>query len=448
MSKNNRQIYTVSALNRAARDLLEHNYPAIWLQGEISNFIAHGSGHWYFSLKDDKAQISCAMFRNRNRLLGEKPASGQQVVVRGKISLYEARGNYQLIVEHMEAAGEGLLRQQFEQLKKKLDLEGLFAAEKKQALPKYPSSLAIITSATGAAIRDIISVLKRRFSTAQVLLFPAIVQGENAADSIVKALKLADQYQECDLIILARGGGSLEDLWAFNEEKVARAIFACNKPIITGIGHEIDFTIADFVADYRAPTPSAAAEAATPDQNKLLQEINAFTQRLLRLIHVQLQQQNQSIDSLQTRLEQQHPISRIQTYQNTAKELNRRLQALMTHKQQLYQSRLNTTIAKLYQNRPDKLIQLSKQKLQTKEKQLQTSMQHKLKQSKLSLQVIMRTLDSVSPLATMKRGYSILQLTKDHTIIRSSSQVNNGDLVDAKLAEGELLVEIKQIKPV
>ena len=271
-----RDIYSVSRLNREVRVLLERGFGALWLEAEISNFARPSSGHWYFSLKDSAAQVRCAMFRQRNMLCAFTPRDGQKVLVRARIGLYEPRGEYQLIVDHMEDAGLGALKRQFEELSARLNLEGLFAAERKRSLPRLPRRIGIITSPTGAAVRDILHVLARRFPAAAVLIYPVSVQGAQAAAEIVAALESAGVRAECDVLILARGGGSLEDLWAFNDERLARAIVASPIPVITGIGHEIDFTIADFAADVRAPTPSAAAELVVPDAEEWLQRLRTI----------------------------------------------------------------------------------------------------------------------------------------------------------------------------
>src|ERR1700727_2102992 len=278
----NRDIYSVSRLNREVRVLLERGFGSVWLEAEISNFAKPSSGHWYFSLKDAAAQVRCCMFRQRNMLCGFAPRDGQKVLVRARIGLYEQRGEYQLVVDHMEDSGQGALKRQFEELSAKLSQEGLFAAERKRALPGLPKRIGIITSPTGAAVRDILHVLARRFPEAAVLIYPVPVQGAQAAEEIVAALSLAGRRAECDVLILARGGGSLEDLWSFNDERLARAIVASPIPVITGIGHEIDFTIADFAADVRAPTPSAAAELAVPDGEEWLASLARIGQRLRR----------------------------------------------------------------------------------------------------------------------------------------------------------------------
>ena len=263
---NPRDIYSVSRLNREVRALIENNFPSVWVQGEISNLARPASGHIYFSLKDENAQVRCAMFRNSNRLLKFKPTDGMQVLVRASAGLYENRGDYQLIVDHMEEAGAGLLQRRFEELKTKLAQEGLFDTEHKQDIPSFPDRIGIITSPSGAAVRDVLSVLNRRFPGIPVLIYPIPVQGDDAPPQIVRMINKACQHNDCDVLILTRGGGSLEDLWAFNDERVARAVFDCQIPLVCGVGHEIDFTIADFVADVRAPTPSAAAELVSPDR--------------------------------------------------------------------------------------------------------------------------------------------------------------------------------------
>jgi len=304
-------IYTVSRLNSEVRFLLEDTFPFVWVEGEISNFAAPNSGHWYFSLKDAAAQVRCAMFRGSQRKLNFTPKDGSHVLIKARVSLYENRGEFQLIAEHMEERGEGKLRRAYEALKKKLEAAGLFADEHKKPLSSFPQQIGVITSATGAAIRDILTVLKRRAPYIPVIIYPTLVQGETAAPTIVKAIEIANERNECDVLILARGGGSLEDLWPFNEEIVAQAIFKSKLPIISGIGHEIDFTIADFVADQRAPTPSAAAEIATPDKAELLQGLERNHQALMRQVQRFLHTKKEQLHWMQRHLLQQHPKHRI-----------------------------------------------------------------------------------------------------------------------------------------
>jgi exodeoxyribonuclease VII large subunit len=297
-----RDIYTVTRLNREARAILEGSFPILWVEGEISNLSQPSSGHLYFSLKDAQCQVRCAMFRTRNLLLNFAPKNGLLVLVRAQVSLYEGRGEFQLIIEHMEPAGDGVLRLAFEELKRRLAAEGLFSASHKIAIPAIPRCIGVITSPTGAAILDILSILRRRFPAIPVVVYPVPVQGPGAAAAIARTIALADARKDCDVLILARGGGSLEDLWAFNEEIVARAIYACELPIVTGIGHEIDFTIADLVVDRRAPTPSASAELVSPDRQQFLGHLAALERRLWSLTKVRLNRARESLRWLERRL--------------------------------------------------------------------------------------------------------------------------------------------------
>ena len=310
--KPEKKIFTISELNKGVRSILEKSFPMIWVEGEISNLACPASGHIYFSLKDSKAQVSCAMFKGRKQLLRFSPENGMKVLMRTRVSLYEPRGNFQLIAEHMEAAGDGALLRAFEELKARLAQEGLFDEHIKQAIPELPKRIGVITSATGAAVRDVLSVLQRRFPAIPVLLYPVPVQGNQAAPAIVNTLKLANQRKDCDVLLLVRGGGSLEDLWAFNEEVVARAIQQSDIPLVSGIGHEVDYTIADFVADQRAATPSAAAELVSPDQETYLGQFIYFEQRLSQLILEKIKQQKQQLGWLKSRLNMQHPVSYLQ----------------------------------------------------------------------------------------------------------------------------------------
>lgn len=293
---------TVSQLNRQAKTLLEQGMAKLWVEGEISNLSRPASGHIYFSLKDDMAQVSAAWFRQRQRgpAIGFK--NGDKVLALGRVSIYEARGNYQLIVEQMEPAGEGVLKQRFDALKRKLLAEGLFDADRKQKLPVMPSRIGVITSPTGAAIRDVISVLGRRFPAVPVVVYPAAVQGDAAPGELVAALQTAIARNECDVLIIGRGGGSLEDLWAFNDETLARAIADCPIPVVSAVGHEVDFTIADFVADVRAPTPSGAAEIVVPDQHDWLRRIGVLASRLARVGERAVEDRAQQVDWFSARM--------------------------------------------------------------------------------------------------------------------------------------------------
>lgn len=393
------QILTVSELNLTTRLILEEALPTVWVEGEISNLARPSSGHLYFTLKDAKSQVRCAMFNGRNRNLKFNIENGLQVLVRAEVTLYEARGDYQLIVEQIDPAGGGALQLAFEQLKQKLIKEGLFDRELKKPLPFFPTSIGVITSPTGAAIRDILSVLKRRYPMAKVIIYPTAVQGEGAANQIVQALEMANQRNECDVLIVARGGGSLEDLWPFNEEKVARAIYASELPIVSGVGHEVDFTIADFVADERAPTPSAAAELVSPDQEKLKHDLNHRLMQLTQLVqHRFLHWQNQ-IQYLQQRL--RHPA-----------------QILREKSQQIdfLEKQLLNAVHRIFQIGNAKLIELS------------------------------RALDAISPLATLQRGYAIVTKTGTTDVVEDIKKIKPNDKIDVKLHKGVLHCQVENVE--
>lgn len=437
--------YTVSQLNRAVRQLLGDEFFNIQVEGEISNLSTPSSGHLYFSLKDNEAQIRCALFRQRTNGLDFKPDNGQQVVVRAQVSLYEPRGDYQLIVDAIELAGTGVLRHNFELLKQKLHAEGLFNLEKKKPIPTLPNAIGVITSPSGAAIRDILSVLKRRFPAIPVIIYPTTVQGELAKTEIVQALALANQRADCDVIILGRGGGSLEDLWAFNEEIVARAISASQIPIITGIGHEIDFSIADFVSDLRAATPSAAAEHAVPDQQDWLQHLIRLEHRCQQQLLSQLKQRQQQLHWQEKRLQQQHPGQRLlQKTQNLDQLENRLQQALQIYLKQTYIT-LNTLNARLGQQSPAEKIQRYRVQQAYLIKHLQKAMQSLLHHYQQRLTLQSQTLQAVSPLATLERGYAIVNPLNARCIIHNSQQLKPGDLIQTQLAQGRLISQVKDI---
>jgi len=371
------------------------------VEGEISNLALPGSGHWYLTLKDDGAQIRCAMFRNRNTAVRFRPANGMQVVVRGKLSIYEGRGDYQLILDSMQDAGAGALQRAFDELKQQLSREGLFDADLKQSLPARVRHVAVITSPTGAVIRDIISVFRRRYPAMRVTVFPVPVQGQASAPAIIQALHNVERRQQAlgiDVVLLARGGGSLEDMQSFNDESVARAIHACALPVVSAVGHETDITIADFVADLRAPTPSAAAELLSPDQAQLHMTLQAQQDKLVRLMQALLNQRSQQLDWLRKRL--QHPGRRLQEQSQA-------------------------------------LIQL--------DSRLQRAMLRFLQQRRASLQMLARNLENISPLQTLQRGYSITR-TPDGKVINTASQVNAGDDIISSLASGQIISIVKEIK--
>lgn len=430
------EIFTVSRLNREVRFILEGSFPLLWVEGEISNFAAPSSGHWYFSLKDSLAQVRCAMFKPHNRKLGFTPKDGMHVMIKARVSLYEGRGDFQLIAEHMEEIGEGKLRQEFEALKKRLQEAGLFDTAHKKALPAIPKSIGVITSPTGAAIRDILSVLRRRFPCVPIIIYPTLVQGETAASQIVNAIKTANTRKDCDILILARGGGSLEDLWSFNEEIVARAVFQSDIPIISGVGHEVDFTIADFVADVRAPTPSAAAELITPDRDELLETLENSQQRLLRHMQLKFRQLTQQIDWTTKQLYQQHPKRRLAEQRQTLDLAEATLLRLQTTFINQQQTKVKMLAAKLTSFTPSHQIKSSKNQLLLLSQRLQNTLTLQLHQKQQDLGNAAATLDALSPLATLKRGYAIA--TKNQHVLRHANEVKAGDQIQVQLLDGSL----------
>jgi exodeoxyribonuclease VII large subunit len=436
-----RNVYSVTRLNREVRVLLERGLAVIWVEAELSNFSQPASGHWYFTLKDQEAQIRGAMFRQRNMTLGFTPKSGQLVLVRGRVSLYEPRGDYQMIAEHMEEAGVGALKREFERLKARLAAEGLFAPELKRPLPVFPRRIGVITSPSGAAVRDILHILKRRYPPAQVLIYPTPVQGAAAVPALIQALELASLRAECDVIIVARGGGSLEDLWAFNDEGVARAIRACAIPVISGVGHEIDFTIADFVADVRAPTPSGAAELVVPDRQELLNALRRIGARLVQSGRRELRSANQLLVQLRHRLQRTHPGVRLQTGAQRLDELEQRLRkALHAHAQQ-QNIRLSAAVTALMRVTPAHRVAA----LSARSAELRMRLHHALRRSvqhsihRLSL--AQHKLDAVSPLATLARGFAVVTRL-DGRLITDASTVAVGDDIQARLHRGVLQARV------
>ena len=440
-----RDVFTVTRLNQTARKLLEQGLARVWLEGELSNIARPSSGHLYFTLKDNKAQIRGAMFRSRNQLLRFKPEEGMQVLVRAKVSLYEPRGDYQLIAESMQEAGDGVLQQAFDALKLKLEKEGLFAAEGKRPLPALPTRIGVITSPSGAAIRDVLSVLKRRFPAIPVLIYPVPVQGKDAGKEIATMITTASKRRECDVLILTRGGGSMEDLWAFNEEIVARALHACDLPIVSAIGHEVDFTIADFVADQRAPTPSAAAELVSPDQSEWQSQFSALQVRSTRHIQQQLADARQRLTWLNQRLQFRHPGQYLRQQAQRLDELEQRTRlAIRSHFNNL-QSSLNVAVAILKQAAPGHRISRTELQRQALSQRLRSSITALLQTRQQQLAVACRSLDTISPLATLERGYAIVTQQDNHVVHKASS-VKPGEQVTAKLAEGQLLCTVDNIK--
>lgn len=434
----NQEILTVSQLNKCARSLLEEVFAGVWVVGEISNLARPASGHIYFTLKDQQAQIRCALFRQYALKVREALRDGAAIKAYGKVSLFEGRGDYQLIIERLEAAGDGSLKLAFELLQKKLAEEGLFAVELKKSLPHYPKRIGIVTSPTGAVIRDIISVFRRRAPQVELFLVPTAVQGKEATAQIIKALQIADR-QHFDAIILARGGGSLEDLWCFNEEMVARAIAACQTVVVSGVGHETDVTISDFVADIRAPTPSAAAELLAPHQQDWFEQLGQLQQRLKRTVFQLVERYQITLESMRKRL--RHPAERMQQNSQRLDDLELRLIQNFKHKLLNYQQQAEHLIKRLLTQHPSKQLVSLRQQLIVTEQQLKQLIQAKLKQSHWQLANQMQALQIVSPLATLERGYSILS-TDQGEIIQTAEQVQRGQILQARLNKGQLAVKV------
>lgn len=448
MQKN---IFTPSQLNRLVKNELEMTFPSIWIEGEISNLSQPGSGHLYFSLKDNKAQINCALFKGNRTGLSVKPENGLLVRVRGKISLYEPRGNYQLIANRMEPAGAGELQQRFEELKKQLAHEGLFASETKQPLADTNRNIAVITSATGAAIRDIITILGRRWPLAKIRLYPVPVQGTDAAPAIVAALQAADRHNWADVIILGRGGGSLEDLWAFNEESVARAIFACNIPIVSAVGHEIDTVISDFVADLRAATPSAAAELVVPDQRLYQTRLREHLRSLSNRFESSLRTRSQQIDNLERRLFSRHPEKQLSQQQQQLASLQNRMAKALVRCRRDAQIQFQQWQHRLTQLDPVAKITDKFSSLQAYRQRLERSMLLQLDAQQNGLNANARTLHALSPLTTLERGYSITRHSESGKVIVRADQVAQGDSLTNTFANGEIdsiVAEVRSNKPV
>lgn len=428
-------IFTVSRLNQTVRQLLEMEMGQIWLSAEISNFSQPSSGHWYFTLKDDRAQVRCAMFRTANRKTTFQPQNGQQVLVRASITLYEPRGDYQLIAESMQPAGDGLLQQRFEQLKQKLANEGLFDQARKQPLPTPAKCIGIITSKSGAALHDILHILQRRDPSLPVIIYPTMVQGAEATRQIAETIELANKRNECDVLIVGRGGGSLEDLWCFNEELVARAIANSQIPIVSAVGHETDVTIADFVADLRAPTPSAAAEMVSRNQLELVRQLLSQQQRLEMAMDFYLSRQRQRLAKQDSRLQQQHPQLRLSRQQTALLKLHNRLEDAMQIRLRQRNRQAEQLQQRLMQTQPQVRIHRSQQQLQQLSYQLQQALERKMNTAKQRFSVSYSQLEAVSPLATLARGYSVTT-TEDGETLKNTRQVNLGDPLRTRLKDG------------
>ncbi|SFO99001.1 exodeoxyribonuclease VII large subunit [Ectopseudomonas composti] len=434
-----REVLSVSQLNNRARLLLEDVFAGIWVEGEISNLARPASGHIYFTLKDSQAQVRCALFRQNAARVRQALRDGLAVKVRGKVSLFEGRGDYQLILDAVEPAGDGALRLAFEALKEKLGAEGLFATERKIALPAHPKRIGIVTSPTGAVIRDIISVFRRRAPQVELNLIPTAVQGREATAQIVRALQRADA-QGFDALILARGGGSLEDLWCFNEEAVARAVAACVTPIVSAVGHETDVSIADFVADVRAPTPSAAAELLAPDSSELVQRLHNLQRRLVLHMQGRLARERLRLEGVSRRL--RHPGERLRQQAQRLDDLDMRLRRAFNQQLANQRERLARLDARLAAQHPGRNLALLRQRLDGLATRLPRAMQGQLRSQRQQLGALAAQLQIVSPLATLGRGYSILLDERGHAV-RSAAQTQPGQRLKARLSEGELDVRVE-----
>ncbi|MBA53595.1 MAG: exodeoxyribonuclease VII large subunit [Pseudomonadales bacterium] len=438
-----RHIFSVTELNNSVKRLLENQFPAVWLEGEISNLVLPRSGHLYLTLKDDQAQVRAAMFRGNNIRLKFKPKDGMQVLVRGRLSLFAPRGDYQLIIDHMEEAGLGALQRAFEQLKAKLGAEGLFAEERKQPVPSRPGRIGVVTSPTGAAIHDILSVLRRRFPLTEIVLYPTLVQGAEAATSICQAIETANRRAECDVLIVGRGGGSLEDLWCFNDERVARCIVASELPIVSAVGHEVDFTIADFVADVRAPTPSAAAELLSADGRELLETLHSYQSWLTDRMQRTIREHRQKLDWLSRQLK--HPGKRLEEHAQRLDELELRLRQSIKRSLQLNQSKLQTAGARLQNRNPSTRIQSLQKDVTNLRIRLRRSFQQDMVSRHTDLRHFALRLNTVSPLATLSRGYSITK-AQDGSILREAGQAAVGDSIRTQLHQGALTCTVIDVE--
>jgi exodeoxyribonuclease VII large subunit len=433
-----RDVFSVSSLNREARRLIESNFGVIWVEGEISNLARPSSGHMYWSLKDDNAQVRCAMFRTANRSLTFTPENGRQVIARARVSLYEARGEFQLIVDDLEEAGEGLLRRRFEELKRKLAAEGLFDTDRKKPLPPLPTRIGVVTSPSGAAVRDILTILGRRFPSIPVIIYPTPVQGEAAAAEIARTLALANRRSECDLLILARGGGSLEDLWSFNEEVVARALDELEIPVISAVGHEIDFTIADFVADMRAPTPSGAAEIAVPERLEWLGTLDTVSRRLSRAIAQTLFNAEKSLSNLAHRLTRSHPGIQLRESTQRLDDLEVKLLRAWERLFVARRASLAELTAAIRGATPRRRVQALEDRRRWAAQKLEHAMRTRLDGLNARRDLASRALQAVSPLATLDRGYAIVSNAADGSVVTDAKQVTSGDGVDIRLSRGEI----------
>ncbi|RKY79840.1 exodeoxyribonuclease VII large subunit [candidate division KSB1 bacterium] len=400
-NRTQQRIYSITELTRQIKFLLESHFPNVWVKGEISNFKLHSSGHMYFSLKDENAQLPCVMWRGRNNLLFFMPKDGMKVVAQGNVTVYEKRGYYQFEVLELQPAGIGELQLAFEQLKQRLKAEGLFEAEHKKPIPAYPERIGIVTSATGAAIRDLVTVVGRRFPSVQLILNPVRVQGDGAAEDIARAIDEFNEYGQVDVLIVGRGGGSLEDLWPFNEEVVARAIFRSKIPIISAVGHEVDFSISDFVADLRAPTPSAAAELVVRNRDELLSTLQAMVQKMYRLLKEKIRYYRDKVNYLESSYALRRPADVIKEYNQRLDELTRTMETALTHQ---------------------------------------------IERERVRITALTKHLENLNPLSIMKRGYSICYREQDGHIIIDAVQLQKEDKIRVQFAKGQIRGTVDEVQ--
>jgi exodeoxyribonuclease VII large subunit len=438
-----RDVYSVSRLVNAARVALERGLGTLWVEGEVSNLARPASGHLYFTLKDGQSQVRCAMFRQRALLVRTPPRDGQQVLLRARVTMYEPRGEFQLVVDSLEDAGEGLLRRRFDELKGRLAGEGLFDAERKRPLPALPRTIGVVTSPSGAAIRDILHVLSRRFPAVPVVIYPTLVQGAGSVAQIVAALQAASRRREVDVLIVARGGGSLEDLWSFNEEAVARAIAACPMPVVSGVGHETDVTIADFVADMRAPTPSAAAELVVPDAAAWLRRARQSGVRLQQGAQRLVARARERARWLEARLAQAGPAARLEALAQRLDDLDRRLAAAARARVARPVGRLAAAERRLALASPLRRLSRLREQQAALARRLAAAGPRTAVAARQRLALAARTLQAVSPLATLGRGYALVTAA-DGRLVTSAKQVSPGTLIDVRLADGSFRAIVDQ----
>ena len=440
--KDEQSVISVSELNKKAKSLLEKGIPKLWIEGEISNLAKPASGHMYFSLKDEMSQIRCAWFRQRQLQNTLNIVNGSKMLALGKIGLYEPRGEYQFIVEKMEIAGEGDLKRKYEDLKRKLSAEGIFSEENKSELPNLPKRIGVITSPSGAAVQDILTVLNRRFPIIPIIIFPVAVQGEQAAPQIQNALEKANFRADCDLLILARGGGSLEDLWAFNEEIVARAIFDSEIPIISAIGHETDVTISDFTADLRAPTPSGAAELAVPDQNDWIKSIDNISEKINTIITQQINSKSQLSDWINKRLSQSSPMMTVKRQIEKSNNLQKMLSSSILQNLSRQEKNIHQLKSNLNEVSPRLKIHTQLSRIKELNQKITSCSDHLLEGLNNRIKLASKTLNSVSPLRTLDRGYAIARDAKTKNVIMSADTIEIENDIEVKLAKGEIKVTV------